>query len=465
MIKIILSSISPYLKKKMFITLSMGFVSGVPLLLTITLLQAWLTDEGISKSTIGLFALVGLPYSLKFLWAPLFDGLTLSSFGRRRSWMLVTQILLIITIIGLGMTDPAMNSYNVAILATLVAFSSASQDIVIDAYRRESLTDEEQTLGASAYVLGYRIGALAAGAGGLILADYMSYQMVYALMSIIMLYGVFITIISDEPKSAYVPPNLAETVIRPFMEFLDRYTSINNIAADRLKYLRKGFTLNVTLSPGMDIFNFGKIKYYCYKRSKITRRKLLKHVFYTPIMILLFILFYKIGDTMAHSLSTNFYLDIGFSKTEIGSIVKFFGLFATLVGAFAGGLIALRIGLYQSLIMFGIFQAIATLGFSVLAYVGDNIYLLMIVISMENLAAGMGYTAYLAFIANMTNKQFTATQFALMTALMSLPRTLFSGFSGYLVEFFDWEIYFIFCSLIAFPALIILIKLRESLKI
>ena len=198
MIKIILSSISPYLKKKMFITLSMGFVSGVPLLLTITLLQAWLTDEGISKSTIGLFALVGLPYSLKFLWAPLFDGLTLSSFGRR-SWMLVTQILLIITIIGLGMTDPAMNSYNVAILATLVAFSSASQDIVIDAYRRESLTDEEQTLGASAYVLGYRIGALAAGAGGLILADYMSYQMVYALMSIIMLYGVFITIISDEP--------------------------------------------------------------------------------------------------------------------------------------------------------------------------------------------------------------------------------------------------------------------------
>ena len=461
MIRSFIEIISPYFQKKIFITLSMGFVSGIPLLLTITLLQAWLTDEGISKSTIGLFALVGLPYSLKFLWAPIFDGITLSTFGRRRSWMLVTQILLIITIIGLGMTDPAMNATNVAILAVLVAFASASQDIVIDAYRRESLSDEEQTLGASAYVLGYRIGALAAGAGGLILADYMSYQMVYTFMSLVMLYGVLITIVADEPKSNYRPSNFIETVIKPFIEFFDRYTSINNIAADRLKHVRSG--LSITLRSDDNIrserINRG------YKRSKITRRNILKNIFLTPVLILLFILLYKIGDTMAHSLSTNFYLDIGFSKTEIGTIVKFFGLFATLVGAFAGGLIALKTGLYQSLIMFGIFQAIATLGFSLLAIVGDNIYLLMTVISLENLAAGMGYTAYLAFIANMTNKQFTATQFALMTALMSLPRTLFSGFSGYLVEFLDWELYFVFCSLIAIPALIILRKLKREIKI
>ncbi len=458
MIKNFIETISPYFQKKIFITLSMGFVSGIPLLLTITLLQAWLTDEGISKSTIGLFALVGLPYSLKFLWAPLFDGVTLSTLGRRRSWMLVTQILLIITIIGLGMTSPAMNATNVAILAVLVAFSSASQDIVIDAYRRESLSDEEQTLGASAYVLGYRIGALAAGAGGLILADYMSYQMVYAFMSLVMLYGVLITIVADEPKSNYRPSNFLETVVKPFVEFFDRYTSINNIAADRLKHIRDGFA--IMPSSNSNIFNN-----LVYKRSKITRRNILKNIFLTPMLILLFILLYKIGDTMAHSLSTNFYLDIGFSKTEIGTIVKFFGLFATLVGAFAGGLIALKTGLYRSLIMFGIFQAIATLGFSLLAIVGDNIYLLMTVISLENLAAGMGYTAYLAFIANMTNKQFTATQFALMTALMSLPRTLFSGFSGYLVEFFDWELYFVFCSLIAIPALIILRKLQREIKI
>ena len=433
------NTLNPYFQRKIFITLSMGFVSGVPLLLTITLLQAWLTDEGISKSTIGLFALVGLPYSLKFLWAPIFDAITVSKLGRRRGWLLFTQTLLILSIIALGMTNPAMDPYNVALLALLVTFASASQDIVIDAYRRESLTDEEQTLGASAYVLGYRIGALAAGAGGLILADYMSYQMVYTIMSLIMLYGVLITLIADEPKSDYIQSNFEDTVTRPFIEFFNRYASINNISPDRLKFLGE--------------------------RAKINRRNVLENFLVTPILILLFILLYKIGDTMAHSLSTNFYLDTGFSKSEIGTVVKFFGLFATLVGAFAGGLIAYKIGLYNSLMIFGVFQAIATLGFSVLALFGDNLYLLMTVISMENLAAGMGYTAYLAFIANMTNKQFTATQFALMTALMSLPRTLFSGFSGYLVEFFGWELYFVFCSLIAIPALIILSKLNKEIKI
>ncbi len=436
---IITNTLNPYFQRKIFITLSMGFVSGVPLLLTITLLQAWLTDEGISKSTIGLFALVGLPYSLKFLWAPIFDAITVSKLGRRRGWLLFTQTLLILSIIALGMTNPAMDPYNVALLAVLVTFASASQDIVIDAYRRESLTDEEQTLGASAYVLGYRIGALAAGAGGLILADYMSYQMVYTIMSLIMLYGVLITLIADEPKSDFIPSNFEDTVTRPFIEFFNRYASINNISPDRLKFLGE--------------------------RAKINRRNVLENFLVTPILILLFILLYKIGDTMAHSLSTNFYLDTGFSKSEIGTVVKFFGLFATLVGAFAGGLIAYKIGLYNSLMIFGVFQAIATLGFSVLALFGDNLYLLMTVISMENLAAGMGYTAYLAFIANMTNKQFTATQFALMTALMSLPRTLFSGFSGYLVEFFGWELYFVFCSLIAIPALIILSKLNKEIKI
>ncbi len=438
MIRMLLNSINPYLKKKMLITLSMGFVSGVPLLLTITLLQAWLTDEGVSKSTIGLFALVGLPYSLKFIWAPLFDHYTVSALGRRRGWLLITQILLIISIIVLGMANPAMNPFNVAVLATLVAFSSASQDIVIDAYRRESLADEEQAIGASAYVLGYRIGALAAGAGGLILADYMTYQMVYALMSIIMIYGVFITLIAEEPKNYYEPSNFISAIYNPFIEFFNRYVSIN-IAPDRLTNLKN--------------------------RSKVSRRNIMNNTLVIPILILSFILLYKIGDTMAHSLSTNFYLDIGFTKSEIGTIVKFFGLFATLIGAFIGGLLSLKIGLFRSLMIFGIFQAIATLGFSVLAYFGNSLYLLMIVISLENLAAGMGYTAYLAFIANMTNKRFTATQFALMTALMSLPRTLFSGMSGYLVEMLDWELYFIFCSLIAFPALIILIKLRRSLKI
>ncbi|MBJ40952.1 MAG: AmpG family muropeptide MFS transporter [Gammaproteobacteria bacterium] len=411
------NSINPYLEKKMLISLIMGFVSGVPLLLTITLLQAWLTDEGISKSTIGLFALVGLPYSLKFLWAPFFDRYVISKLGRRRGWLIISQVLLILSIIGLGLTNPTLNPFNVAVLALLVTFFSASQDIVIDAFRRESLHDNEQTLGASAYVLGYRIGALAAGAGGLILADLMSYQYVYSIMAVIMIIGVITTLLAEEPEAVGEPSSFINAVKNPFIEFFQRFKDKDNT--------------NLTV----------------------------------PILILMFILLYKVGDTMAHSLSTNFYLDIGFTKTEIGTVVKVFGLVATLIGAFLGGIISLRIGLFKSLIMFGLFQAIATLGFAALAIIGNNILALMVVISLENLAAGMGYTAYLAFIANMTNKEFTATQFALMTAIMSLPRTIFSGSSGFLVELFDWELYFVFCSLIAIPALIILSKLRGSLKI
>jgi PAT family beta-lactamase induction signal transducer AmpG len=411
------NSINPYLEKKMLISLIMGFVSGVPLLLTITLLQAWLTDEGISKSTIGLFALVGLPYSLKFLWAPFFDRYVISKLGRRRGWLIISQVLLILSIIGLGLTNPTLNPFNVAVLALLVTFFSASQDIVIDAFRRESLHDNEQTLGASAYVLGYRIGALAAGAGGLILADLMSYQYVYSIMAVIMIIGVITTLLAEEPEAVGEPSSFINAVKNPFIEFFQRFKDKNNT--------------NLTV----------------------------------PILILMFILLYKVGDTMAHSLSTNFYLDIGFTKTEIGTVVKVFGLVATLIGAFLGGIISLKIGLFRSLIMFGLFQAIATLGFAALAIIGNSILALMAVISLENLAAGMGYTAYLAFIANMTNKEFTATQFALMTAIMSLPRTIFSGSSGFLVELFDWELYFVFCSLIAIPALIILSKLRGRLKI
>jgi MFS transporter, PAT family, beta-lactamase induction signal transducer AmpG len=417
MIYKMLKNISPYLEKKMLVTLGMGFVSGVPLLLTITLLQAWLTDEGVSKSTIGLFALVGVPYSLKFLWAPIFDRYIISKLGRRRGWILITQVLLIFSIIGLGMTNPAMNAANVALLAIFVTFFSASQDIVIDAYRRESLSDNEQVLGASSYVLGYRIGMLSAGAGGLILADLMSYQFVYLIMALVMIGGVLITLIADEPLNFSEPSTFLDAVRNPFVEFFKRHgDNINN---------------NISI----------------------------------PILILLFILLYKVGDTMAHSLSTNFYLEMGYTKTEIGTIVKVFGLIATLVGAFIGGLLSIKIGLYKSLVSFGIFQAIATLGFSVLAISTKSLILLASVITLENLAAGMGYTAYLAFIANMTNKQFTATQFALMTAIMSLPRTLFSGSSGFLVEILGWEYYFIFCSLIAFPALIILRKLRKRVTI
>jgi PAT family beta-lactamase induction signal transducer AmpG len=337
--------------------------------------------------------------------------------GRRRGWLLFSQVLLIISIFSLGQSNPEINLYNVAILSLSVTFFSASQDIIIDAYRRESLLEKEQTIGASAYVLGYRFGALAAGAGGLILADVYSYSVVYTLMALIMLLGVLTTFIANEPKITAKPNTLKESIIEPFKEFFSRHQ--------------------------VDKDDFQK---------------------YVPYLILLFVLLYKVGDTMAHSLSTNFYLEIGFSKTEIGTVVKFFGLGATLIGAFIGGVLSLKIGLYKSLMYFGAFQLIATLGFAILFYSGNNIAVLISVITLENLAAGMGYTAYLAFIANMTSREFTATQFALMTALMSLPRTFLSGTSGFLVEILDWDMYFIFCSLIAIPALLILKKIRFIIK-
>jgi len=409
--------IKPYSEKKIFISLLMGFVAGLPLLLTITLLQAWLTDLDVSKSTIGLFALIGLPYSLKFLWSPLFDRYIISKLGRRRGWLLLAQVLLIISIFSLGQSNPLINLYNVAILSLAVTFFSASQDIVIDAYRREILPENQQTIGASAYVLGYRFGALAAGAGGLILADIYTYSFVYSLMSFIMLIGVLTTILSEEPNVSIKPNTLRESIVDPFKEFFTRYS-----------------------------------------KEQLALNK------YIPYLILFFVLMYKVGDTMAHSLSTNFYLEIGFTKTEIGTVVKFFGLGATLLGAFIGGALSLKIGLYKSLIYFGVFQLIATLGFTVLYYVGNNMMILISVITLENLAAGMGYTAYLAFIAHMTSKEFTATQFALMTALMSLPRTFLSGTSGFLVELLNWDMYFIFCSLIAIPALLILKRIKFIIK-
>ena len=226
--KTLKASVIPYLEKKILVSLIMGFVSGLPLLLTITLLQAWLTDENISKSTIGLFALIGLPYSLKFLWAPLLDRYVISALGRRRGWLLLSQVFLISSIFFLGQSQPEINLYNVAVLSLAVTFFSASQDIVIDAYRRESLKESEQTIGASAYVLGYRFGALAAGAGGLILADIYSYSLVYTIMSLIMILGVITTLLAEEPKVEFKSYTLRESIIEPFKEFFTRYTAINS---------------------------------------------------------------------------------------------------------------------------------------------------------------------------------------------------------------------------------------------
>ncbi len=387
---------------RMLVTLIMGFSCGLPLLLTITLLQAWMKEEGVDLTVIGLMALVGLPYTVKFLWAPVLDRFTLPFLGRRRGWLLIAQIVLTLCIAGFGFSDPKNSPWMLAFAAFLVTFFSASQDIVIDAYRREDLSDEELGLGSSLYVNGYRMGMLLAGGGGLIMADHLPFSMVYLIMAACMLPGILATLLAREPVvNAGSPKTIKEAVINPLTEYFSRNGAL---------------------------------------------------------WILAFILMYKIGDTMASAMTTPFYLDIGFSKTEIGTVVKLFGFWATIAGALIGGVIMIRLGINRSLWVFGFLQAISTAGFALLARIGYSIPALSVVIGFENLSSGMGTAAYMAFMASITNKKFTATQYALLTSLMAVPRTVASAPTGFLAKNMGWENFFIACTLIAIPGMLLLLK-------
>lgn len=395
MLKIIFSG-------RMLVALIMGFACGLPLLLTITVLQAWMKEEGVDLTVIGMMALVGFPYTCKFLWAPFLDRFTLPFLGRRRGWLLIIQLALIFSIAGLGFTDPANNPWVVALVAFLVTFFSASQDIVVDAYRREDLSDNELGLGSSLYVNGYRVGMLLASGGGLIMADYLPFSLVYLIMAGCMLPGVLTTLLSSEPVLvAGTPKTIKEAVFDPLVEYFNRQDAL---------------------------------------------------------WILVFILFYKIGDTMASAMSIPFYLDIGFTKTEIGAVVKLFGFWATIAGSLIGGVLMLRLGINRSLWVFGFLQAISTAGFAVLARIGYNVFALSAVIAFENMSSGMGTAAYIAFMASITNKKFTATQYALLSSLMGVPRVLVSAPTGFFAKNLGWESYFIVCTLIAVPGMLLLLK-------
>lgn len=387
---------------RMLVALLMGFACGLPLLLTITILQAWMKEAGVDLTVIGMMALVGLPYTLKFIWAPVLDRFTLPFLGRRRGWLIIAQTALMFSISGLGFTDPAKNPWMVAFVAFLVTFFSASQDIVVDAYRREDLSDRELGLGSSLYVNGYRVGMLLASGGGLIMADHMPFAMVYQIMAACLLPGVVTTLVASEPSvPAGTPQSLREAVFDPLKEY----------------FRRQG-----------------------------------------ALWILAFILLYKIGDTMASAMTMPFYLDLGFSKTQIGTIVKLFGFWATIIGSLLGGVVMLRLQISRSLWIFGFLQAISTAGFAVLARMGDNVTALSAVIGFENLSSGMGTAAYVAFMASITNKKFTATQYALLSSLMGVPRVMASAPTGYLAKHFGWEIFFVACTLIAVPGMLLLLK-------
>ena len=389
----------------MLICIFTGFSSGLPLYLLIQLLPAWLRSEQVDLKAIGFFALIQLPYNWKFLWSPLLDRYAIPLLGRRRGWMLLTQILLLLSIPVFGMFHPKLDLWTIAYLATAVAFFSASQDIVLDAYRREILSDTELGLGNSVHVNAYRVAGLVPGALSLILADFLPWSTVFLITALFMLPGMLMTVFVSEPKIIGTPPKtLRDAVVEPFREFIQR-NGLNN-----------------------------------------------------ALLVLAFIFFYKLGDSMATALATPFYLDMGFTKTEIGLIAKNAGLWPSIIGGLIGGIWMVKIGINRALWLFGFVQWISILGFAVLTQFPQDKTALGLAIGFEAIGVGLGTVAFVAFIARTTNPAYTATQFALFTSLAALPRTVINSFAGVIVEQIGWLNFYWLCMSLAVPGMLLLFK-------
>ena len=392
------------LNRRMLICIFTGFASGMPLYVLFQLVPAWLKDGGVSLTEIGLFALVGIPYTWKFVWAPLMDRWIPPFLGRRRGWMLICQLALLLSIGILGSFEPARSTWLIAWLAAAVAFFSASQDVALDAYRREILPDEELGLGSAIHVQAYRISSLVPGSLSLILADTLPWSTVFWITAGFMAIAVIMTLAVTEPDSELpTGTGLRQAIVAPFAEYLDRR-------------------------------GWGGL-----------------------LLVLGFMFFYKIGDNMATALATPFYLDMGFSKTQIGLVAKHAALWPAIFGGLVGGLIMIKIGINRALWLFGVVQVVSILGFAILANSGPILWMLAAVISFEYLGVGMGTAAFTAFIARETSKTFAATQFALFTALAALPRTFANASTGMIVEQVGWVSFFLLCAILAIPGMLMLL--------
>jgi PAT family beta-lactamase induction signal transducer AmpG len=393
------------LNKRMLICIFTGFSSGLPLFVLYQLVPGWLRDQGVSLAEIGLFSLIGIPYVWKFIWSPLMDRYSLGRLGRRRSWMLATQVLLLISITAFGWVNPVENIWSVAYLAAAVAFFSASQDIVLDAYRRELLPDNELGLGNSIHVQAYRLSGLVPGSLAFILADHISWQSVFIVVAAFMVLGILMTLfIKELDTEKNAPKSLRDAVVLPFKDF---------IQSNGLK--SAGFTLA-------------------------------------------FLVLYKLGDNMATALQTPFFIDMGFSKTEIGVIAKTSSLIAMTVGIIVGGIVMIKLSINRALWLFGFVQIASILGFAALAEIGHNNYALAIAMGFEYLGVGLGTAAFTAFIARTTNPAFAATQIALFTALAVLPRTFANATTGFIVEQIGWTQFYFLCTALAVPGMLMLFK-------
>ena len=390
--------------RRMLICLFTGFASGLPLYLLISLVPAWLRTEGVSLKDIGLFALIGLPYTWKFFWAPVLERFQLPFLGRRRGWMLLTQVALFFCIAYLPFFDTDSELLLIAGLCALIALFSATQDIVIDAYRRELLPDEELGLGNALHINAYRIAGLIPGSLALILADHLPWQEVFPITAAFMGVAVAMTLAIGEPTHPPAPASLRDAVVSPFREFFQR----NGIAP--------------------------------------------------ALYILAFMFLYKLGDNMATALATPFYIDMGFELSEIGLVAKHAALWPMIIGGLLGGIMMLKTGINRALWIFGFVQLASILGFALMARIGEGLALLALVIGFEYLGVGLGTAAFVAFIARATSRAHVATQFALLSALTALPRTVANASTGFIVEHIGWELFFYGCTLVAIPGMLLLFK-------
>jgi PAT family beta-lactamase induction signal transducer AmpG len=415
---------SEIFSKKMLVIFLLGFSSGLPMLLTSGTLKIWLARENIDISMIGYFSWVGLAYSLKFIWAPVLDRYTLFRLGRRRSWMLTAQVALALCIAGLGLTEPRVSLPAMALFAVLTAFFSATQDIAFDAYRREYLTEEELGFGSSMSMYGYRIAMLLSGGLGIGLVGdggsglatgtgtaaarmdwHLSWHQLYFVMAALMLVGISATLWAPEPSLKEAPPRtLASAVLDPFREFLRR----------------KG-----------------------------------------AWVLLLFVFLYKLGDALSGAMLTPYYVHIGFQNADIGLIAKTFGLISSMVGLLIGSTLMFYIGTYRSLWFFGILQGLSTAAFALLSFTGPQNWALAVTVMFEDMSSGMGNAAFIAFLSTLTNRRYTATQFAILSSIATLGRNFFAGFSGNMVQNLGWVDFYYTCGLIAVPGLLMLFWMRR----
>lgn len=420
---------SIYTQRSVFSMIILGFTAGLPFLLVFSTLSAWLRDEGIERTVIGFFSWVGVTYSIKVFWAPVIDHLKLPLLhrllGKRRSWMLLAQIGIIVGLVFMGSCDTASQLEWIAMAAVWVAFCSATQDVVIDAYRIESAVPEYQGAMAAMYVLGYRIALLVAGAGAFLLAEFFNWSYAYWCMAVAMALGLFAAVWLTEAKPEFEQKAAKEAARQALWP--------------RIRY----WFVSAVIAPFVDFF----------KRNGRS-----------GILILMLIGCYKMSDITMGVMANPFYLDLGFSKQEIAEVTKIFGFFMTIAGASVGGLLVLRYGIRSSLLLGAIMVASTNLLFAALAKMEPNLWLLAGVVSADNLSGGLASSVFIAYLSSLTSREYTATQYALFSSLMTLPAQLLGGFSGMIVDKFGYQVFFVYASLLGVPAILLVLWLLRKYR-